>query len=522
MKKNTVLLLGLSLLACVSSRAGELRNRWVYLTNSLLDENSVSTVSNVLHMAKEGGMNGAVLGCGLEFYRYWPKVRRERLARILEICKSFKIEAIPTMWSLGYGSMQNYSVNHLEGVPIEDVPYVVEGTNAVFDAALAETIEIDAKTGFQRKDGYFRLIKKVAVKPHRRYLLSFDVRTSGLTGKNPFRVVARNANARTYYESAKREVDLKPTQDWTSCSLEMESSESDSYYLYVGYMNGWQTGSFELRNMKLAVIGPGNVLKRPGAPRSLRNAVTGMVYEEGRDYAVPKIQYPVTRQGRPAVKLALPPGSRVKSGDRLVFDCHVPAIVDGGQVSMCLSEPELYEFLADSARHIEEVLHPKRWYVSMDEFRNGGTCAACRARRMTMGEIYADAVTKVFNIIQKVHPGAEMYIWSDMLDPGHNGVREYYNCLGSFEDAWKGIPKDIVIGCWYGAKCETSMAFFSGKGFRTFAAAYYDEKPDFPESRRWRDAVLKTQGAGGIMYTTWRSSYTDLPAFCRMINEKMP
>lgn len=507
--------------SCCAVKAGELRDRWVYVTDSLLDKDCVSVVSNILHDAKIGGMNGAVLACGLEHYRYWPKVRRERLDRILDICKAFNIEAIPTMWSLGYGTMQNYGINYLEGVPIDDIPYVAKGTNAVFDVSQAETIALDEKSGFQRKGGYFRIIKKVAVKPHRRYLFSFDVKTTNLTGKNPFRVIARNANASTYYESAKKNVELKPTQDWTTCSLEMESSESNSYYLYVGYMSGWETGEFEVRNMKLTAIGPSGVLKRPGAPRRLRNAKTGMVYEEGRDYSVPKIRYPVTKQGRPPVELALPPGSRIKSGDRLVFDCYVPAIVDGRQVSMCLSEPELYKSLADSAKRIEQVLHPKKWYVSMDEFRNGGTCAACRARGMTMGEIYADAVTKVFNIIQDVHPGAEMYIWSDMLDPEHNGVKEYYNCLGSFEDAWKGIPKDIVIGCWYGKKCETSMAFFSGKGFRTFAAAYYDEKPDFPISRRWRDTVLKTKGAVGIMYTTWRSTYTDLPAFCRMINEKL-
>jgi len=162
-------------------------------------------------------------------------------------------------------------------------------------------------------------------------------------------------------------------------------------------------------------------------------------------------------------------------------------------------------------------MHPKRWMISMDEFRNGGTCAACRARGLTMAQIYAEAITRAFNTIQKVHPGAEVYIWSDMLDPNHNAVKEYYNCRGSFEDTWKWVPKELIVCCWYGKKSHLSMPFFASKGFRTLAAAYYDEKPPFKYSQKWRDVVRSTDGATGIMYTTWRNAYADLPAFGEML-----
>ena len=106
-----------------------------------------------------------------------------------------------------------------------------------------------------------------------------------------------------------------------------------------------------------------------------------------------------------------------------------------------------------------------------------------------------------------------------MIDPNHNAVEPYYNSRGGFRDAWKGIPKDITIACWYDRKSELSMKFFSDNGFRTLAAAYYDEEPPFEYSRRWRDVVRRTNGARGIMYTTWRHSYIDLPAFMKMANE---
>ena len=328
-----------------------------------------------------------------------------------------------------------------------------------------------------------------------------------------------DARAAKFHPKESFSVKYQATQDWTPCEISFNTSESDSFYLYVGFMSGWKSGSIEVRNTRLEEVAPGNILQRPGAPCVLRNAATGRKYKPGRDYVVPKLRYPMSRQDLPPATLALPPGSAIKKGDRLLLDCYAPAVVVGDHVSICQSEPHLYESRSDSAALIEAALHPRKWMISMDEFRNGGTCAACRARGMTMGQIYADAMTKAFKTIRKAHPGAEVYTWSDMLDPEHNGVKEYYNCRGSFEDAWKWIPKDLIICCWYNKKCETSLKFFSSHGFRTLAAAYYDEKPPFEYSRRWRDAVVATEGARGIMYATWRHAYGDLPAFCELLKE---
>ena len=501
----------------VGAMGGSLDHRWVWLTDSLVRTGCVERVSGIVREAKTCGMNGVMFGCGIEFYKHWPKVRRDRLERIRATFADCGMEMIPVMWALGYGAMQNYGINCVEGVPVEGVPFVAHGTNAVFDVDATTVKQLDAKAGFQRTGGYRRLIKKLNLKPHKRYRYSFEFRTKGLVGENPFKVIARDACNPVYFESEALELKFSPTQDWTPCTITFNSVDSDAFYMYVGFMSGWKEGDFEVRNLTLSETAPGNVIQRPGAPTALRNAATGEVYEPGRDYVVPKLKHPVSRQDLPPVALALPPGSRVKEGDRLLFDCYAPAVVHGRQVSTCLSEPKLYESLEDSARHTEEVLHPKRWMISMDEFRNGGTCAACSARGLTMAQIYADGVTKAYNIIQKVHPGAEVYIWSDMLDPNHNAVKTYYNCRGSFEDGWKWVPKDLIICCWYGKKSHLSMPFFASKGFRTLAAAYYDEKPPFKHSQKWRDVVRSTEGATGIMYTTWRHAYDDLPAFGEML-----
>ena len=505
---------GIAAAAC----AGSLDERWVFAGDPLLQDEGVGRISNIVHTAKAGGMNGMLFVCGIDFCKFWPQARFDRLSRIMKVCEDAGIEIIPTMWCLGYGGLQNYGISLIEGMPVDDVPFVAEGTNAVYDAAHAKVQELSATSGFQRDGGYWRMVKKVSVSPNRRYRYSFEFKTEGLTGEQPFKVLAVDAT-QPWHERETIKPDVKTTQDWTPCAIDFNSCDSNAFYLYIGYMSGRKAGDFKLRNVKLAEIAPTQVLQRPGAPRVLRNAATGETYEEGRDYVVPKIRYPVTRLDWPMVQLALPPGSRVKQGDRLLFSCYAPAVANGSQVTMCPSEPKLYEALEDSAARIERTMHPKKWFISADEFRNGGTCAACRARGMTVGEMYADCITKAYNAIQKAHPGAEVYIWSDMLDPNHNAVKHYYNCSSSFEDSWKGVPKELIICCWYGEKADISMPFFSSHGFRTLAAAYYDEKPPFKRSRKQRDVVLRTEGARGIMYTTWRKSYDDLPAFCEMLKE---
>lgn len=504
----------------MSAHAGTLTDRWVFICDMLVDDGCVEKLSNIVVTAKAGGMNGVMFASGIDSYRIWADIRKERLETFRRICEAEGMELVPIIWPLGHSGMQSYGLDYIEGIPVENVPFRVEGTNAVCDTGLTHKVPINPKVGMQRTGGYMRLIKKVTVKPRRRYRYSFEFRTKDLTATEPFQVIAVDVRASRFHPKEQIKVEYRPTQDWTPCELSFNTSESDCFYLYIGMMSGWKTGDLEVRNATLEEIAPGNILQRPGAPCVLRNAITGRKYKLGRDYVVPKLKYRMSRQDLPPATLALPPGSRVKKGDRLLMDCYAPAVVIGDHVSICLSEPHLYESLKDSAALIEGALRPKKWMISMDEFRNGGTCAACRARGMTMGQIYADALTKAFKIIRDTHPGAEVYTWSDMLDPEHNGVKEYYNCRGSFEDAWKWIPKDIVICCWYNRKAESSMKFFSSRGFRTFAAAYYDEKPPFEYSRRWRDAVIATEGATGIMYTTWRHSYKDLPAFCELLKGK--
>lgn len=513
-------LLGLSAMGTAS--AGVLSNRWVYVSVSFTEDRDVAVISNVVQTARGGGFNGLVLSCGLDFLRFWPEDRLARMEAVKRLCADAGFEIIPAIWSFGYGALQNYGVDSLEGVPVAGVPFVAQDDAIVFDAAAAVRKVIDATSAeWQKGEGRCRTIQRLAVTPHRRYRYRFEFCTVGLEASQPFKVsVVDCATRQPWHEKERLLVTYAPSQDWTAVTFDFNSMDADAYFLYTGFWGGVKGGDLELRRQTLTEIPPCDVLCRPGTPRILKDAARGRVYAEGRDYVVPRATYPVWEQGKRVVRLARPAGSAIPVGARLVFDAYAPAVVDGQQVSTCLSEPELYtRIAADSAARIERLLSPKSWLLSVDEFRNGGTCAACRARGLTMAQIYADAVTRLCGVVRRTHPGADILIWSDMLDPAHNGVEHYYNCRGSFAGAVQGIPKDLTIVCWYAERSESSMAFFAERGFRTLAAAYYDEEPPFAHSRRWRDLVRRTDGARGILYTTWQRDYRDLPAFLKMLDE---
>jgi hypothetical protein len=187
-----------------------------------------------------------------------------------------------------------------------------------------------------------------------------------------------------------------------------------------------------------------------------------------------------------------------------------------------MSEPKLYEVWSNQARLVHQAIAPRYYMLNMDEVRTGGSCAACKARHMTMGQIFGDTLTKQFNLLRAVNPQAEVFVWSDMLDPNHNANPErkwYYLAEGTFTDSWKYIPKELNIVCWYYEKRLASLKHFSSLGFHTMAGSYYDAD-DLENPKGWLEALDATPGASGLLYTTWLNKYDLLPAFGDLVSQR--
>jgi len=254
------------------------------------------------------------------------------------------------------------------------------------------------------------------------------------------------------------------------------SKDYDRVTISVAPSRG-QSGKFWLDDLQIEEIGMVNLLRRAGTPVTVRGEKSGTVYEEGRDYAElsdPERNFRFDHDG-PAIKLL--PQSRIKEGERLRVSFYHGTHVYDSQTTVCMSEPETYEIWRTNARLIHEHLAPKKYFFHMDEIRAGGTCKACKDRNIPMAQILGDCITKAYNIIREVNPKAEIFIWSDMIDPIHNASDHrpyYYHVDENYYGSWNYIPKDLIIACWWHRMRNESLAYFSELGYRTIGAAYYD------------------------------------------------
>jgi hypothetical protein len=312
---------------------------------------------------------------------------------------------------------------------------------------------------------------------------------------------------------------VSSTGEWQKVAVAFNSWGYDKVEI-APKVRGSVDGRFWLDDLKVEEIGLVNVLRRPGTPVTVRSEAKKTVYEEGRDYAPitdPELNFRWDHDG-PGIEIL--PGSRIEEGERLRVSYFHGTSIYNGQTPVCMSEPKLYDIWRTQARLVHQALAPKKYLLNMDEVRTGGSCAACKKRGLTMGQILGDSVTRQFQLLREVNREAEIFIWSDMLDPNHNANparKHYYLAEGSYAGSWNHIPKELVIVCWYYEKREVSLRHFSGLGFRTMAGAYYDAD-NLDNPRAWLAALAATPGASGIMYTTWLNKYELLAPFGDLVS----
>lgn len=531
-------------------------HRWVYVSRSLQDERHVQDIREIARVASEHGLNGMVLAAGLDRLDLQPPAYFRRLQEVKAICDQYSLELIPTIFSAGYGgSVIAHNRNLAEGLPVREALFEVRGTEARLapDPAVAlvnpgfEEFTGDRVRAFQLQDrpgevsfvdsevfhgggaslrfenfghypfGHGRIMQEAPVRPYRSYRITAWVKTENLSPASSFRLQALALDGRPL---APWDPQLPGTTDWRRLAFGFNSGGYDKVRLYAGVWEG-RNGRFWIDDWGIEEVGLTNVLRRPGTPVIVQSEATGAVYEEGRDYAPiadPQLTFRFDHEGPPIRILA---GGGIADGERLRVSYYHGISINNGQVTICMSEPEVYRIWEKQARMLHDLLAPNRYLLSMDEIRAGGTCEACRRRGMTMAQILGDCFTRQFEMLRQVNPLANVWTWSDMLDPNHNARAAYYLVEGDYTGSWEYVPQELGIMCWYYARRRESLRHFSSLGFRTLAGAYYDgDTLDNP--RGWLEALDQTPGAMGILYTTWQNKYTLLPAFGDLVSAGRP
>jgi hypothetical protein len=414
----------------------------------------------------------------------------ERLARVRKIAAEYKLELIPTGFNTGYaGSLLSRDRNLAEGLPVKGALFIAGEGEARFSP----------ETTIALKNG-----DTVKLKPYREYRLTGKIRGEG----RGFSIRANTRNGRNllWYQG-----DLKP--EWQEISGGFNSWFEEEPTIVVS--------RGEATDLRIEEVGLVNVLRREGTPVRVRDEKTGQVYEEGRDYAEitdPQLNSRFDHDG-PAI--GIPSGSRIKPGDRLRVDYYHSVRIYRSQVSACPADPRIFEIWKQQFPLIEKHLEPRRYFLSFDEVRVAGHCETCQKAKQSasMAEILGGVITRVYGMIRDVNPKAEIFIWSDMLDPNHNSRPDYYLVDGDVTGTWKYVPKDLRICTWYYQRRDKSLAHFSSLGFKTLAGAYYDAD-DLENPKGWLESLDRTPGAMGIMYTTWENKYRLLADFGDLVSKR--
>jgi len=563
MKKALILVLSCFavLPAAMLSQPRVYRDRWVYVSANLNSDRQLERIEGIARTASQHGINGMLLSAGFDTMDLKSPEDLERLARLKQACDRLGVEIIPAGFGVGYGGgVLSHNKNLAAGQPVRGALFVAKGNEATFladpavkivnggfeeaqgsphhpsvpssarkglsdgvlpahfaahgaRATLDTTVSHSGKASvrfeeFSDPENGVYLGQPIRVHPYRCYRLRAWVKTEGAGPRMAIHLLAVAPDGR---DLSYMEPPLPETSDWHEVVWGFNSWYADSVEFRVGVSDG-KAGKVWVDDVAIEEVGLTNVLRRPGTPVVVRNDKTGEVYTEGRDYAAisdPRLNFSWNHEG-PAIKLL--PGSRIHAGDRLRVDYFHGTTIYRDQTVIDMSEPVVYEVWQRQIPLIEKYLSPKKYFLSMDELRVGGFCEACQRRHLSMAQILGDCVTQQYKMIRAANPQAEIYVWSDMFDPNHNAKEKYYLIDGSFDGTWKYIPKDLIMACWYYEKRDQSLDFFSKLGYRTIAAAYYDAD-DLENPRNWVESLGRTQGAMGIMYTTWENKYKLLADF---------
>ncbi len=540
--------------------------RWLYLSANLLPDAALRDTLALLERVAQEGYTGIVL-TDYKFMRWddLPDAYLQHCRTLREATRRLNLTLVTAVMPVGYSnSLLSRDPNLAEGLPVRDAPFIVRNGRLlpVDDSARLlnggfETFRQNTPVGWKFVDApgkiafmdtstthegraslrmqdvgryepdhrHARVCQSLQLRPFSAYHVSVAVKTQDWDADDTrITVIGANGMALNFHTPP-----IERTRDWTRVDIVFNTLDSARVNLYFGTWDG-RSGTLWWDGALIEPAGFVNILRREGTPLRITSEDGSTVYEEGRDFTAihdPKLgtdpwagDYTAWHT-QPVV--SLPPGSRMKEGQRVLASYYHPAIINDGQLSCCMSAARVYEILEWQAGKVRDALHPDGYMMMHDEIRTQGWDESCARRNLTPARILADNVTRCVAILHKADPGKPLYVWSDMFDPNHNARKsgQYYLVRGNgpWYGAWEGLPPEVTVMNWQmdPRTRRDTLVHFAGRGHHQILAGYYDGDPR--QITGWLQDAAGLSGLDGVMYTTWRNQYQHTAAFLSAAND---
>ena len=259
------------------------------------------------------------------------------------------------------------------------------------------------------------------------------------------------------------------------------------------------------------------------------------VYEEGIDYQIdfgyfnnPYYDKVIFEEGEPAgfplrrgesfdapTQIRRTQNSRIKDGQRVEvsFSYIGPDPWSLHKIRYCRSDPRIHidgpeNFIWRWCTQPITYLEAKIFNLEMDEIRVFGWDKRCRDSGKSRSQIFADDIKYYYDTIRKKAPDAQIFMWSDMIDPNHNATtyttQEVADLLIDY-----GMS-DIIMVPWNHKFAEKSIEFSVKKGFPVMASSQAREGK-ISLAPMWAKILRKkfknTDKLYGLMHAPWEYDY---------------
>ncbi len=532
------------------------QNRWVFSQHNMLVNSNLKVLHDMADTMATYKLNGIQQNdFKLGILDRMSNTYFNNVDSLKKLWKARSIEVIPGVCGIGWSStLLVHDPNLAEGVQAR-TRYVIEAdtgrliadANAILPNGDFEQVDGQGRlTGYTYYDTCFhqdrtvfhsgqasakasampagsnaRCTRSLKLQPHQYYSLSVWMKTSNCNADEFRLLVLADTGVSQYRAITFTALNVNPTNDWTKVEVFFNTLEYSSVIVYAGLW-GANGGTLWLDDFRITPAGLCNVIRRSGAPLSVRSLNGAVVYTEGTDFRTIRDTWWDTKNEEIG-PFHTPPtfrrnaGSALQNGDTVEISYYHPfaSVSDNqgnGSVMVCVSEDSLYRVLDGQISGVNKLFSPRSFFMGHDEIRNMNRDEACRSRGLSPALLLADNMRRCDSLILHHSAQAQRFMWSDMLDSLHNAVNNYYLIDGDLRGVWDKAPKNICMMNWNSGNMNKSLDFFARHGYTQMTAPFFTNG-NFSSARTWRLAQDDVEGLKGMMYVTWTNEYRYLPLF---------